>query len=118
MIRHLIATILVLCLFSFNVYAQEVDGVKTIYGQVLKIKTDKPYPFPRKAGHTWMCKIKVGYIETDPDGDRDLEVYKAYPVNTRNQWMCKIPEDTIVYMTVLSGHSEYRGEILSLTIVQ
>ncbi len=112
--RFVLWTIIILffCSVSFG-----DDNVEEIIGTINKIKTDKPYPFPRRVGVTWECKIRVSYIEEDPDGEQEIEVYKAYPVNRGDRWMCKLPKKTQIKMTVMSK-GEYRGEILRLEVLK
>jgi len=109
-------TILVLVL-SLLAIAGDTGNVEVIVGTINKIKTDAPYPFHRSKNHFWQCKIRVAYIDTDPDGEQGMEVYKAYPFVEADRWMCALPRGSHIKMTVIS-RGDYRGEILQLVVIE
>jgi hypothetical protein len=104
--------------FPLLAHAAPPTHTKIVTGIVTHIKTDSPYP---DFFHLWECKLRVTYTETEPDGDVETYVYKAYPkiVPDRvNRWMCEVPIGaTVVIETKYRLKSPLRGEIVTLQIL-
>lgn len=91
---------------------------KFVTGKITNIKTDSPYPFFFK---NWECKLRITYLEQEPDGEYETYVYKAYPlinIERSNRWMCLLQTGLDVTIeTRYKPKSPLRGEIISLTML-
>lgn len=97
-------------------------GEYSFIGEVIKVKTEAPYPFLTADGRIWECKVKIEYYWYDPEYGWYEVKYKAYPLRFSGyEWACSLPEGTMVQAFVYSKSDRMpprRGDILSLVVLE